>query len=160
VSQEAISLSPSSLRYAGRLLAVDRPGYAELTDKHAKADGPEGFLEGHLHCAVFLKRVKYPFCIHRVIDVKQHGETLWLFILLGNRVGAHQNVVADCESRMAGGRALIRLEPPGWSTLSAVFAERVGLPLNSLFVFMNLTQAPYRRPLSFRFLFPYFPLLH
>ena len=71
-----------------------------MIDNHAKADGPEGFLEGHLHCAVFRKRVKYPFCIHRVIDAKQHGETLWLFILLGNRVGAHQNVVADCESRM------------------------------------------------------------
>jgi hypothetical protein len=64
------------------LLAVDRPGYAELIDKHAKADGPEGFLEGDLHCAVFRKRVKYPFCIHRVIDTKQHREALWLFILL------------------------------------------------------------------------------
>jgi hypothetical protein len=41
------------------LLAVDRPGYAELIDKHSKADAPEGFLEGHLHCAVFRKRVKY-----------------------------------------------------------------------------------------------------
>ena len=76
MSQAAFSLSPSSLRYDGRVLAVDRPGYAELIDKHAKADAPEGFLEGHLHCAVFRKRVKYPFCIHRVIDAKQHGETL------------------------------------------------------------------------------------
>lgn len=47
-----------------------------MIDKHAKADGPEGFLDGHLHCAVFRKRVKYPFCIHRVIDAKQHGEIL------------------------------------------------------------------------------------
>jgi hypothetical protein len=91
VCQTAFSSSPSSLRYAGRLLAVDRPGYAELIDKHAKADAPKGFLEGHLHRAVFRERVKYPFCIHRVVDAKQHGETLWLFILLGNRVGAHQN---------------------------------------------------------------------
>ena len=75
VSRAAFSLSPSCLRYAGRLLAIDRPGYAELIDKHAKADAPEGFLEGHLHGAAFRKRVKYPFCIHRVIDAKQHGET-------------------------------------------------------------------------------------
>src|SRR5229473_5283148 len=71
VSQAAFSLSPSSLRYAGRLLAVDRPGDAELIDKRAK-DGPEGFLEGHLHRAAFHKRVKYPFCIHRIIYAKQH----------------------------------------------------------------------------------------
>src|SRR5260370_35609009 len=77
VSQAAFSLSPSSLRYAGRLLAVDRPGYAELIDKRAKADGPEGFLEGHLNCAVFRKPVKYPFCIHRIIDAKKTGGALW-----------------------------------------------------------------------------------
>src|SRR5260370_41098442 len=99
VSQASFSLSPPPLRYAGRLLAVDRPGYTELIRKHAKADGPEGFLEGHLHCAVFRKRVKYAFSIHRVINADLHGETLWLFIVLGNRVGAHQNVVADRESR-------------------------------------------------------------
>jgi len=72
-------------RYAGRLLAIDRPEYAELIDKRSKADGPEGFLEGHLHCAVFRQRVKYPFCIHGVIDAQQRGETLWLFILLGKQ---------------------------------------------------------------------------
>src|SRR6266853_592154 len=72
VSQAAFSLSPSSLGYAGRLLAVDRPGDAELIDARAKADRPEGVLERHLHCAVFRKRVKYPFCIHRIIDAKQH----------------------------------------------------------------------------------------
>src|SRR5260370_16771472 len=83
VSQAAFSLSPSSLRYAGRVLAVDRPGYAELIDKHAKADAPEGFLEGHLHFAVFRNRVKYPFCIHSVIHANHHTEPLWLLILLG-----------------------------------------------------------------------------
>jgi hypothetical protein len=85
VSQAAFSLSPSYLHYAGHLLAVDRPGYAELIDKRAKADGPEGFLQGHFHRAVFRKRVKYPICFRRVIDAKLHSETLWLFILLGNR---------------------------------------------------------------------------
>jgi hypothetical protein len=69
-------------------------------DNHAKLHGPEGLLEGHLHCAVLRKRVKYPFCIRRVIDAKQHGETPWPFILLGSRVPAHQNAVADFESCM------------------------------------------------------------
>src|SRR5690242_12714132 len=89
-----------TLRCGGRLLAVDCPRYAELVDKHAKADGPRGFLKGHLHSAVFRKRVKYAFCLQRVIDAKHYGETLWLFILRGYRVGAHQNAIADCKSRM------------------------------------------------------------
>jgi len=71
-----------------------------LVDKRAKAEGPEGFPDRHLHRSVFRQPVKYAFRIQRVIDGKQPGEALRLFILLGKRVGAHQNGIANCESRM------------------------------------------------------------
>src|SRR5215471_4965658 len=36
-----------------RLLTVDHPRSSELIHEHAKASGPEGFLDRHLHRAVF-----------------------------------------------------------------------------------------------------------
>jgi hypothetical protein len=36
---------------SGRFLAIDHPRDAELIDEHAKAGGPEGFLQRHPHNA-------------------------------------------------------------------------------------------------------------
>lgn len=47
-----------------------------------------------------------------------------------------------------GGLPLDPQRRSGWTILSAVSAERVGLPFASLFVFMNLTRPPYRTFLS------------
>src|SRR2546422_2998318 len=76
-----------------RRFTIDLPRYAELIDKHGKTNGPEGLLEGHLHCAVFRQRVVDAFCTFRIIHAKHYRETLRLLILLGKNIRAHQNKV-------------------------------------------------------------------
>src|SRR6516162_10481859 len=64
-------------------LAVDHRRRAELIDEHAKAGGPKGLLNRHLHRPFFRERIEYAFGLSRVVDAERDHDALHRFVAVG-----------------------------------------------------------------------------
>src|SRR2546422_638040 len=120
IAYSTVSLQRQTLSFR-RLIgfsAVDHPGYAEAIDDHAKASGPERFLERHHNPAVLRQFVKDPLGVRRALDMKRERETLGRLIAIRRDVATHQHLAAEGYAAVHNfvlpvGRNLIRQGRPG-----------------------------------------------
>src|ERR1700722_11209308 len=88
------------MRRSSGQLAVNHPRYTESIDHRAEASRPKGLLQRHAYFPVLRQRMKYPFCLFDVLELKRNGETFWFFIVIRWSVGAHQDLVVHSQTSM------------------------------------------------------------